>query len=323
MVPVYKVEIGGTYTIDIPMADIDGDQLRCRWGTNSSESGGIYTPKGQLQSAPCQLTYNATNIGYEGIALVIEDFDTNNRVLSSIPLQFLIQIVPVQPVITIPPVTIDVTGTASPPVLPLLPCPYVPEYVGDLASGACIGIASNNMTEIRIVTKIPCNNSSTSIKDIDTISPTGMIKGPITQDPQNNNTYIMKLQWTPQANQYGIHQLCVTPVDNSTRSGQTACFNILVDVHSPQFVENSMLPTGVVSQTQSTWTIATDVNIIPPINPIVSAVFYKRNQAEAGIDIEVTRVNMSTAYYQARQISFNTHDTVWEQVSFLWNLIGE
>jgi len=316
MNPIVKVEVGGTYLINIPMADIDGDQLRCRWGVDANESGGIYQSKGNLQSNPCQLTYNATRVGYEGVAVIIEDFDTNSQVLSSIPLQFLIEIVPSQPTTT-KTTTFpgQVTGTFEPGPTELPPCSYIPEYEGDWGPGACIGVASNNMTEIQIVVKIPCENSSTSIRDILTISPTGMIRRPITQHPQYNNKYIMILQWTPQANQYGISQLCVTPVDNSSRSGQTVCFSLLVDVRSPEFVLNSMSPTGIVSQNQSTWAIATNVDIIPPTDPSISAIFYKRNRSGSGSDIEVIRVSMSTADYQSRQITFNTGHTIWEQVS--------
>jgi hypothetical protein len=318
MNPVVKVQVGQTHIINIPMADIDGDQIRCRWGLNYSESGGIYESKGNLQPNPCQLTYNATQVGYEGIAVVIEDFDSNNHVLSSIPLQFLIEIVPALPDITTPAplpdnVTITVDFTTPPPV-----CPNPPEYVGDWGPSACIGVASNNVTKIRVVVKIPCGNSSTSIRDILTISPTGMIKGPITQDPQDSDKYIMYLQWTPNRSQYGIHPLCVTPVDSSGQSGQTVCFNLLVDVHSPHFVLGSMSPTGVVSQNESTWTIATDVDIVPPTDPSVSAVIYKRS--DGGSDVYVFRVNMSTADYQSRQITFNTDNITWEQVSDLYSL---
>jgi hypothetical protein len=322
MNPIVKVEVGQTHVIDIPMADIDGDQLRCRWGVNASETGGIYQAKGQLQSNPCQLTYNAIAIGYEGVAVVIEDFDSNNQVLSSIPLQFLIDIVPLQPTTTTTTTFPgQVTVTSEPGSEPAPPCPNIPEYEGDWGPGACIGVTSNHTTEIRIVVKIPCENSSTSIQDILTISPTGMTKGPITQDPQYNNQYIMNLQWTPQTNQYGIHQLCVTPVDNSSRSGRTVCFSILVDVRSPNFIPNSMSPTGVVPLSQSTWTIATDVDIIPPIDPSISAVFYKRDSSGAGSDIEVIRVSMSTANYQSRQITFDTDNTIWEQASYSHFLI--
>ena len=322
MPPIVKVQIGRIHIINIPMADINGDRIHCRWGENVSESGEIYKPKGELQSNPCQLAYNATKPGLEGVALVIEDFDSNNNVLSSIPLQFLIEIVSL-PLNNITTATMlpDQNSTTPESVLERSVCPNPPEYKGDWRLNACIGVASSSMIEMRIVIRIPCDNSSTSIQDIQTISPTGMTKTSITQDTTNRVNYIMYLQWTPPLGQYGIHQPCVTPVDDSSLSGQTVCFNIVVGVPSPQFARNSMSPTGVVSRNQSTWTIKTDVDIVPPIDRNVSAVFFKNNKSTRNRDIEVMRTNMSRADYQSRQITFNTNNTIWEEVSYSYCLI--
>lgn len=321
MQPIYRVEIGRTHVINIPMGDIDGDQLRCRWGNDSSETGGIYLPKGSLQANPCALTYQATTLGYEGVALIIEDFDTNNEVLSSIPLQFLIEVVPVQATtVTTTTVEHEGTGTYEPYThqpTPPPPCLSPPQYLGDWRPGACIGVSSNNLTEIRIVTEIPCDNSSTSIQDILTISPIGMTRSNITQDLQHRDRYIMTLYWTPQSTQYGIHQFCVTPKDTNGQTGQTVCFNILVDVHSPQFIRGTQSPVGTVLQNQSLWTIETDVDIIPPTDRSISAVFYKRHLTGLGADIEVTRVSLVTGLYESRRITFRTQDILWEQVSEL------
>ena len=315
MNPVVRVQFGQTHLINVPMADIDGDRLRCRWGVNSSETGGIYLPKGDLQSSPCQLTYYAETVGYEGVALVIEDFDSNNETLSSIPLQFLIEILPEITTVT---TTTDASytgGTAAiPGSTPAPPCNSPPEYNGDWKLGACIGIASNTTAQIKISAKIPCANSSTSIRDILTVSPAGMTRGVITQDPNDNDTYIMQLEWTPRPDQYGIHQLCITPEDNNTQSGQTTCFTLLVDVQSPQFIQQSASPTGVVPSNQSEWTISTDVDIVPPKDGNISAVFYKRAPSNSGNDVEITHVSASNAEYQERNITFNTGNTIWDQV---------
>lgn len=353
MNPVVTIEQGNTYNITIPMADIDGDQLRCRWGVNENEAGGIYESKGQLESNPCVLIYQATAFGYEGIAVIIEDFDTNGEVLSSIPLQFLIKINPyisttttttittttettsstttdgsgsspnstdvsIDTISTILTTTTTVTPTTTTTTLPV--CSRPPIYVGDRESGACIGVPLNSTIELKIVVEVPCENSCTTIHDILTISPTGMQRSAITQDTHFSNRYNMYLQWTPQPYQYGIHQVCVTPVDNSNRFGSTVCFTLLVDVHSPQFVNGSMSPTGIVPQNQSTWTIATDVDIVPPAQPDTAVVFFKRNSSGVGDDVEVARVHMSTAEYQSRQITFNTGNIIWDEVSQLPNL---
>ncbi|UJR17558.1 hypothetical protein I4U23_004454 [Adineta vaga] len=256
--PVVQVQLGRTHTIPIPMADTDGDALRCRWGNTTQECGSICVPKGQLQAFPCQLTYEATTLGYEGIALVIEDYDPiTNETLSSIPLQFLIRIVDQTQVTVLP----DLNYTGSPI---LQACTVPPVYVGDRHHGACIGVASNTTITERIVVKVPCNESSTTITDILTVSPSGMIKSPITVDLNNNDTYIMFIEWTPLPEQYGIHQLCFTPVDSIGQNGQQVCYTFQVDVGAPQFINGSMTPKGLVLRNQALWSISTDRNIVPP-----------------------------------------------------------
>lgn len=316
MQPVVKVTYGRTHTINIPMNDLEGDRLKCRWGNSTLETGGIYRAKGNLQENPCILTYEATQYGYEGVGIVIEDFDTNGEVLSSIPLQFLIEIIPevtTLPAPTQQTVPDNVTWTVGPTPPPR--CSSPPEYKGDWSPGACIGLYSNETIEIRTVFEIPCNDSSTGLHDVLTISPSGMTKGTITQDTINPNQYIMYLTWTPRRNQDGVHQLCLTPLDNNTQSGQTVCLALLVDVRSPGFVDGTMSPIGTVERNQSQWTIATDVDIVPPRNLNVSAVFYKRDPSAPGGSVRVTHATAENAIYQSRQITFNTTGTLWEYVS--------
>jgi hypothetical protein len=88
MNPIVQLQVDKIHVIRIPMADSDGDPIRCRWGQTQEECGSICAPKGFLNSNPCELTYNASKIGYQAVAIIIEDFDSNNTVLSAIPLQF-------------------------------------------------------------------------------------------------------------------------------------------------------------------------------------------------------------------------------------------
>ncbi|CAF3266322.1 unnamed protein product [Rotaria sp. Silwood2] len=285
------------------MADSDGDEVRCRWGYDEFEVGDIYSAKGDLRSNPCELTYNATMIGYEGVALVIEDFDTNGALLSSIPLQFLIQIVDAP--------TDNNESTVSPSLPPS--CHIPPVYLGDWQRDACVGVNSNSTVELRIVVEISCQNTSTKIQDILTISPQGMTKSYITQDPMSSNTYIMHLQWQPRPDQYGIHQVCVTPADSEGQIGSQTCFNLQVDVKSPTFIRDSIVPTGIVAQNQNIWSISTDVDIVRPTHRNVYARFIKRVPFNSSRDTEIIRVNSDNAHYDRRRITFYTDGTIWEK----------
>jgi len=85
--------------IDLAPTDADGDKIKCRWAT-SSEGGGAYQdgswPSLTLDQDNCIVTYNGsqdrTQTGVKGIALMIEDFDAQGNVRSSIPVQFLGQV---------------------------------------------------------------------------------------------------------------------------------------------------------------------------------------------------------------------------------------
>ncbi|CAF2662529.1 unnamed protein product [Rotaria sp. Silwood2] len=289
MNPIVQVEIDKIHIIRIPMADSDGDSLRCRWGNSADECGSICASKGNLQSNPCELTYNASQSGYHAVAIVIEDFDSDGSVLSAIPLQFLIHIVNE----TIEP------NCAEPPI-----------YIGEWSEDSCIGIESNTTFKARIQIRIPCENTSTTLQDILTVSPGGLIKGEITRDPTNENIYTMPIEWTPESDQYGIHQLCVTPVDSQRQIGSQVCLTFQVDVHPPEFI--SMKPMSFISATQSSWTLETDRDIIRPRRSNgVYIRFFKRSNNE-----EVYRIDVATdvtVFYQSRIITFFTAGYTWEQ----------
>jgi hypothetical protein len=290
MNPIVQVQVGKVHIIRIPMADSDGDTIQCRWGKSNEECGSVCAAKGPLRSNPCELTYNATQIGYHAVALVIEDFDSNNNVISAIPLQFLIHIV-----------NITTIGNCSEPRV----------YVGEWSQDSCIGIESNTTFNTRVQIEIPCEDTSITLKDVLTISPAGLIKGDIIRDRFNQNMYAIPIEWTPQSDQSGIHQLCFTPVDSEQRTGSQMCLTFQVDISPPEFI--LMTPTGLVPANQSTWTIETDRDIIEPKRSSgVYIRFFKRSNNE-----EVYRIDVAAdvnVLYQSRQITFFTTGYTWKQV---------
>jgi hypothetical protein len=291
MNPIVQVQVGKIHVIRIPMADSDGDPIQCRWGNSTEECGSICAPKGSLRSNPCELTYNASRIGYHAVALVIEDFDSNNNVLSAIPLQFLIHIV---------------NTTNNEPN-----CTETPVYIGEWPQDSCIGVESNTTIHSNIQIRIPCQNTSITLDDILTVSPAGLIKGEIIRDLSDQNLYTMPIEWTPDSDQYGIHQLCVTPVDSQQRTGSQVCLTFQVDISPPEFVH--LTPTGLVPATQSSWTIETDRDIVKPRRSSgVHIRFFKQSSNQEIYRIDVT--NDTNVFYQPRQIIFFTTGYTWEQV---------
>lgn len=285
--PIIRVRRGRSHVIRIPMLDNDNDQVRCRWGRTDEECGGICAPKGILKAFPCELTYNASQLGYEAVAVVIEDFDADNRSLSAVPLQFLIEIYN--------------QSNCS-----------LPQIIGDRPNGVCIPVASNtNITE-RIVARALCHDISTNISDIITVSPPGLTKGAITLDPVHNDTYFMNIQWTPRIAQQGVHQLCMIPVDSDRRTGQQVCYTFQVDMYQPQFLNQT--PSGVLSQNQSTWSIQTDRDMVAPNGSNIYIRFVRREAN--GSDTQVLVIDVATQVtYEPQNITFSSGNTIWEEVS--------
>ena len=122
----------------------------------------------------------------------------------------------------------------------------------------------------------------------------------------------MPIEWTPTSDQYGIHQLCLTPVDSKHRTGAQTCLTFQVDIQSPKIVQ--VAPIGLVSDTQSTWTIVFDRDISKPKRPNEIFIrFFKRAN-----DQEIYRIDIATdihVIYQPRQITFFTMDNTWARVS--------
>ncbi|CAF2986908.1 unnamed protein product [Rotaria sp. Silwood2] len=296
MNPIVEVQIGKINTIRIPMADSDGDPLRCRWGRKENqECGSICAPKGPITPNPCELTYNATRLGYAAVALVIEDFDSDNKVLSSIPLQFLIHIVN-------KPISQNNSNS----------CSQLPVYVGNRPQGACIGVKSNSLVTEQVRFRIPCANTSTTLADILTVSPPGMIRGSITRDSFDPNLYSMEVQWTPECDQYGVHQLCLTPVDSQQQTGSQVCLTFQVDIDPARFIR--MHPTGIVPDDQSRWTIEVDRDIVPPRRSTgVNIRFFKRSNNQEVYRVDVT--SPSVVHYETRRITFYTYGHTWNKVS--------
>lgn len=95
--PIWMIMAGcDNQFIDLAPHDVDGDKFQCRWGT-SAEAGGAFNngnwPSLSLDTENCIVTYTGSmdqsTSGVKPIGLMIEDFDSNGNVRSSIPIQFL------------------------------------------------------------------------------------------------------------------------------------------------------------------------------------------------------------------------------------------
>ena len=97
--PLWRVMSGcDGQSIDLSPKDPDGDTVKCRWAETFEEGGAstynaVAWPSLSLDGDNCVVTYTGsiddTKVGLKGVGIMMEDFDTNGKVKSSIPVQFL------------------------------------------------------------------------------------------------------------------------------------------------------------------------------------------------------------------------------------------
>ena len=97
--PLWRIMSGcDGQKIDLSPVDPDGDRIKCRWSTSHSEGGGAtYNaaawPSLSLDEDNCIVHYTGsmdnTHTGVKGVGIMMEDFDSDGNIRSSIPVQFL------------------------------------------------------------------------------------------------------------------------------------------------------------------------------------------------------------------------------------------
>ena len=95
--PVFRVRLGMSSTITIPVSDADNDVVRCRWSDSTKgECGGIcgIPPGATLDQNKCEIFFNAATStpGWYALSLSIEDFasSSSTTALSTVVIQFMV-----------------------------------------------------------------------------------------------------------------------------------------------------------------------------------------------------------------------------------------
>ncbi|CAC5395978.1 Protein eyes shut homolog,Neurogenic locus Notch protein,Neurogenic locus notch homolog protein 3,Protein eyes shut,Delta and Notch-like epidermal growth factor-related receptor,Delta-like protein C,Neurogenic locus notch homolog protein 1,Fibropellin-3,Protein crumbs homolog 2,Sushi, nidogen and EGF-like domain-containing protein 1,Protein jagged-1a,Sushi, von Willebrand factor type A, EGF and pentraxin domain-containing protein 1,Neurogenic locus notch homolog protein 2,Delta-like protein B,Protein crumb len=216
---IYRVQYGCPVSIKLPIIDPEGDNVQCRWATQS-EAATIsrLLPNAQLDEKSCTLTFTAnsansyTNNGWFAVALTIEDFPRktitiNNRVYSpstpitQIPLQFLIH-------------TETMLGS----------CDDKPVFVSPT-------LAEGHVTILKATTSFSTGfyvKSDAGLKSIDISGPQGLSKSSILADDQvRSNVRRVVIQWTPTQADQGTHIICASAEDNNKKLSDTRCISVI------------------------------------------------------------------------------------------------
>lgn len=146
-------------------------------------------PGGVLDDTDCSMTFNSTgkNVGdVFAVALMVEDFydDASYNPYSSVPIQFLIQVV----------------GT---PV-----CPLKPIITANLSE--CTAIQVGVQFNFTLTIKQGC--SGTTVDDVFTMPPLYMYKGDVTRIG-STNVWTISETWIPDILQLGSQVYCAVATD--------------------------------------------------------------------------------------------------------------
>ena len=247
-----------TGTVDIPMNDVDGDIVECRFAKASNSLGG--TPIDECdkvcstQALPastqlisgnntCTLIVQLVSIGYYAVTIQIEDFLENSTTpLSSIPAQFLL-----------------LSYDASNPTSTCTLKPVIKSIPPDLPlPGDTVAIQVTVLYTAMVIAQTGCeNDTETAIVNFITSSPPGMLK---TNAPfaLASPSYAINLTWTPTIDQLGqTFIFCATAIDSNYYSSEQYCFNLYVGPKTTTTTTTSTTSTTTTTTSTSTSTTST------------------------------------------------------------------
>nr|XP_022331733.1 integrin beta-like protein D [Crassostrea virginica] len=222
--PMYTVQYGCRLAVQIPVADVNGDNIRCRWSTGSEcISVCSVLPSATLNKETCTIYFpsNHTVNGIYAVAITIEDFPrsnisiggsvyTPNDPMTSVNLQFLVQ-------------TVSLSGG----------CDVKPIFVNDTPSeGAVFNVVTGNTIHIAFFIE-----SNETIARVDVTSPAGMTYTSPQPFPGRPRIVFVNTTWTPNGMQMGSHILCAMAEDINGKTSDSRCVVIEVTDVSPCVVE--------------------------------------------------------------------------------------
>ncbi|XP_061186321.1 uncharacterized protein LOC133194369 [Saccostrea echinata] len=218
--PMYIVQYNCQNDIRIPVADADGDDIRCRWSTGT-ECASICNalPSATIDTRTCTIKFpsNHTQNGTFAVAVTMEDFPKStisigstvhrpNTPLSSVTLQFLIT-------------TPHLSGRCNDKPVFVTPTP---------SAGSTIQANISQAFHVSFYA-----TDSRRIIKMDITAPAGMTYTSVQSVSSRPGTFFVTTSWTPQQNQVGSHIVCALAEDTFGKTSESRCFNINVNDVSP------------------------------------------------------------------------------------------
>lgn len=245
MAPLIRIPIECFREVKIPVVDEDKDFVRCRWSVDKECGDPCIIPENvELDSINCILKFNLLPlIGFYAIRLQIEDFQSANSMkpLSSIPLEFLVQ--------------------AFKPLNCSTRTPTFEEPTKKDKS--CVTIPSETTYEDIIV--INSNDKNNQMAELQTISPSGLIKSPLYVFNRSLSMKYVNITWNPNQSQHGLNIFCFIGLTASFSSTEQRCLTLAVGFKILEVIPNSPRPVGFVFSNQTEWSLEFNQNVSRPI----------------------------------------------------------
>ncbi|CAF4058204.1 unnamed protein product, partial [Rotaria sordida] len=237
------IKLNKTTLITTSVSDADGDIVRCRWATSSNgvdECGSVCPPHSLPANtviySNCTIEVIGTIAGsrYAIAIMVTEDFinSTSTTPLSSVPVQFLLEVV-----------------TPS-------SCSILPEV--SLTGKSCTPIKVNETFTSQLLGINHCGENVTII-DISTLSFSGMIQESLAK--LSSLIYYKNITWTPTIYQLGYQVMCAMGLNSQHVQSLQHCFTFYVTENGtdtcPGVIDHS---TTTISSISTSTTLMTTTN---------------------------------------------------------------
>jgi hypothetical protein len=244
MSPLIRVPVQYYQEVKIPVIDPDNDYVKCRWSIGLECGDSCDKPVNvELVSESCLLKFNLPiDIGYYAIRLQIEDFaDLDSEIpLSSIPLEFLVQ-------------AFELKSNFN----------NTPQFEYPTKDDrTCFPLSLNSTYNDIIV--VNSRDSLNPITEIQTVSPPGLFKSPLSVFNYSSTIKYVNITWTPDKDQIGLKIFCFTGITALLISTEQRCISFAIGYESLEFIQSSAFPIGSVDANQTLWSISATKNVSRP-----------------------------------------------------------
>jgi len=293
--PLLDLQTGCTryYTIVIPVSDPDEDVIRCRFGSNFEECGGVCAtfPDSFLDRDTCTLHIGENSLVPDtlyAVAIQIEDFETpySWKPLSSVPLQFLIR-----------------AFSSS------MSCQAVPEFILPTPAGGSCMFPDPDTGQITFPIVVQTPQEQTSISHISVTSLTAMRTGRLSMYDDVAGKFVMNVTYTPPVveNDQICTYFCFFAYDSMGRVSEERCICLsteenLESDHHPAVLYADLAASSYPPKIL----VGFDTPVRRPSSPA-----YIRVLTSAGIEIANFSSSSSNVQYSGMTLSFTLNTGPW------------